>query len=165
MRIVFIGASNFGLKCLEACFEIPEIDVTGIVTAPKTFRISYNPEGVMNVLHADVFELAHTHNIPVKTLELSMNEPGLLEAVSVWKPDAFLVAGWYHMIPKCWRKLAPAFGPHASLLPNYSGDAPLLWAMINGEKKQVSQCFRWMTELIQGQLWGRERNTFTPATP
>jgi methionyl-tRNA formyltransferase len=165
MRIVFIGASNFGLKCLEACFEIPEVDVTGIITASKTFRISYNPEGVMNVLHADVFELAHTRNVPVKKLELSMNEPGLLEAVSVWKPDAFLVAGWYHMIPKSWRKLAPAFGLHASLLPNYSGGAPLVWALLNGEKKTGITMFQMDDGVDSGPIVGqREEHIYLDDT-
>jgi methionyl-tRNA formyltransferase len=64
-----------------------------------------------------------------------MNEPGLFQTVTSWNPDAFLVAGWYHMIPKIWRNLAPAYGLHASLLPDYSGGAPLVWAMINGETK------------------------------
>jgi methionyl-tRNA formyltransferase len=39
------------------------------------------------------------------------------------------------MVPKLWREIAPAYGLHASLLPNYSGGAPLVWAMINGEKR------------------------------
>jgi methionyl-tRNA formyltransferase len=55
MKLVLIGASTFGLKCLEVCLEIPEVEVTGIVTAPKTFSISYSPQGVTNVLHGDVF--------------------------------------------------------------------------------------------------------------
>lgn len=64
-----------------------------------------------------------------------MSDPALFTDVEALEPDAFLVVGWYHMIPRRWRELAPAFGLHASLLPDYSGGAPLVWAMINGESK------------------------------
>ena len=135
MNLVFIGASRFGLRCLSACLDLHDWQVTGVVTASKTFAISYRPTGMTNVLHADVAQLADTRGIPVRTLCRSMNEPGLLDCVAQWKPDAFLVAGWYHMIPRSWRNLAPAYGLHASMLPDYGGGAPLVWAMINGEIK------------------------------
>jgi len=162
MKIVFIGASTFGLKCLEACLEIPQVEVTGIVTAPKTFSISYSPQGVTNMLHADAFEIAKAHNIPVKTLECTMSELGLFEGVAEWKPDVFLVAGWYHMIPKRWRELAPAFGLHASLLPDYSGGAPLVWAMINGETKTGITLFQMDDSIDSGPIVGQREESIHP---
>jgi methionyl-tRNA formyltransferase len=142
VNIVFIGASKFGLRCLEACTEMPEVNVVGVVTAPRTFSISYRPSGVTNVLHADVAAFAKDQHIPVAMLAGSMSDPALLDVVTVWQPDAFIVAGWYHMIPKTWRALAPAYGLHASLLPDYSGGAPLVWAMINGETKTGISLFQ-----------------------
>lgn len=135
MKIVFIGASTFGLRCLDSCLEAADIDVVGMVTAPQTFAISYRPTGVTNVLHADMVSAAEARMIPFVVLQDSMNDPGLFDRVCAWKPDAFVVAGWYHMIPRRWRALAPAYGLHASLLPDYSGGAPLVWAMINGETR------------------------------
>jgi methionyl-tRNA formyltransferase len=135
LNIVFIGASRFGLRCLELAHHTPGCVVTGMVTAPQTFAISYQPQGIKNVLYADVHSFAADKGLPSRTLARSMAEPGLLDVVAEWKPDAFLVAGWYHMVPKAWRSLAPAYGLHASLLPDYSGGAPLVWAMINGETK------------------------------
>ena len=44
-----IGAST-GLRRLEACPNLSEVRVTGVVTAPQTFAISYRPRGVTNVL-------------------------------------------------------------------------------------------------------------------
>lgn len=73
------------------------------------------------MLNADVAGLESAHSIPVLTLERALNELGLFEAVAEWNPDAFLVAGWYHIIPKRWRELAPAYGLHGSLLPDYRG--------------------------------------------
>lgn len=86
-------------------------------------------------MHADIRGFASEQGLTCKTIERGMDDTGLLGTVTAWKPDAFLVVGWYHMIPKSWRKLAPAYGLHASLLPEYSGGAPLVWAMINGETK------------------------------
>ena len=73
-------------------------------------------------------------NIEHAFLQSSMNESLLIEKVNAWKPDLFIVVGWYHILPKSLRNLAPAYGMHASLLPDYSGGAPLVWAMINVAK-------------------------------
>ncbi len=135
MNIVFIGASRFGLRCLELVYRLPDCVVTGVITAPQTFAISYRPQGVTNVLHANVESFAVKRGLPCRTLVRSMADPGLFDVVRTWNPDAFIVVGWYYMVPKSWRNLAPAYGLHASLLPDYSGGAPLVWAMINGETK------------------------------
>ena len=147
MNLVFIGSSAFGLRCLETCIGLPDIKVTGVLTAPQTFAISYRPSGVTNVLHADVAGFARYHAVPIKTIERSMNAPGMLEAVAEWKPEAFLVAGWYHMIPRQWRNLAPAYGLHASLLPDYSGGAPRSSGqLLTGRNERELHCFKWTME-------------------
>ncbi len=135
MNLVFIGATRFGLRCLELVCMLPNCKVTGVVTAPQKFTISYRPEGVTNVLYADFVSFALNHGLPYQVISQGMKDPALLRAVKSWKPEAFVVVGWYHMIPKAWREIAPAYGLHASLLPNYSGGAPLVWAMINGESR------------------------------
>lgn len=135
MRLVFVGASRFGLRCLESARQLAEWDVVGVVTAPERFSISYNRDGVVNVLHADVESYCLKHSLPCTVIQGGMFAGGLLETVTAWRPDAFLVVGWYHMIPPSWLAVAPAYALHASLLPDYSGGAPLVWAIINGEKR------------------------------
>lgn len=162
MNLVFIGASTFGLRCMEACINVPGINVTGVVTAPQIFSISYRPTGVTNVLHADVASFARAHSIPTQILESSMSDPGLFETVEDWKPDAFLVAGWYHMIPNRWRKLAPSYGLHASLLPNYSGGAPLVWAIINNESKTGVTLFQMDDGVDSGPIAGQKEEPILP---
>lgn len=142
MNIIFIGASKFGLMCLDRTLQVPGLKVVGVVTAERSFKISYAPSGVENVLHASFESLAAAHGVPVIHLTSSMSEPALVAKVEALEPDAFLVVGWYHMIPRRWRELAPAFGLHASLLPDYSGGAPLVWAMINGESKTGITLFK-----------------------
>lgn len=133
MRIVFVGATRFGMRCLELARSLPGCEVVGVVTAPQTFSISYRPQGVTNVLYADVAGYAVADGLPHVVVARGMDDPMLFQTVKSWLPDCFLVAGWYHMVPRAWRALAPAYGMHASLLPDYSGGAPLVWAMINGE--------------------------------
>jgi methionyl-tRNA formyltransferase len=84
-----------------------------------------------------------------------MRPPELLRRVESWRPDVMIVAGWYHMVPKAWRKVAPAFGLHASLLPDYSGGAPLVWAIINGEKRTGISLFQMSDGVDDGPLLGQ----------
>ncbi|MBO56059.1 MAG: hypothetical protein CL886_10405 [Dehalococcoidia bacterium] len=162
MRLVFIGSSKFGLRCLQLLSELKCCTVTGVVTAPSEFTISYRPEGVTNVLHADVSSFCIHQDIPLETIISGMNDPGLPEKVRQWKPQAFIVAGWYHMIPKSWRDMAPAFGLHASLLPDYSGGAPLVWAMINGETKTGITLFQLDDGVDSGPIAGQVEEPIYP---
>jgi methionyl-tRNA formyltransferase len=155
MRIVFVGASKFGLRCLEDIAGMKDCPVVGAVTAPRTFAISYRPEGVTNVLHADVEVFCAANQIECATLTQGMNDPALRERVAGWRPDVFVVVGWYHMVPKSWRDLAPAYGMHASLLPDYSGGAPLVWAIINGEKRTGITLFQLGDGVDNGPILGQ----------
>jgi methionyl-tRNA formyltransferase len=136
MRIVFFGATDIGYRCCELLFEMGE-NVAGIFTIPQEFRISYSPAPVKNVNFRNFDELAGKHNVPVVHVTSKMSEPQYVEALREWKPDFGLAIGWYYMIPRVVRDLFPrgVAGIHAALLPRYRGNAPLVWAIINGEKK------------------------------
>lgn len=114
---------------------MPECDVVGIVTAPEIFKISYRPQGVRNVLHANFRPAAIAHGIPIDVMNSGMKNPELIALIKSWQPDFMLVIGWYHIVPKEILEIAPVGGLHASLLPAYRGAAPLVWAMIHGEVK------------------------------
>ena len=161
MNIVFIGASHFGLQCLQKIMGLNECSVTGVVTAPQTFSISYSKAGVKNILHADISKFCEDKNIPYEMMDNSMSDPELLEKVKAWKPDIFIVSGWYHMVPKSWRKVAPAYGLHASLLPDYSGGAPLVWAIINGEEKTGISLFQFADGVDNGPLVAQNSTPIT----
>lgn len=152
MRIVFIGASKFGLRCLERISAISDNEIVGIVTNSEVFSISYNPKGVKNVLYADFLTFAEKQKIPVFILKDSMTDPQLIETIKGWTPDFILVVGWYHMIPNVIRNIAPVAGLHASLLPDYSGGAPLVWAIINGEPKTGITFFMFDNGIDSGDI-------------
>lgn len=155
MKTVFIGASKFGMRCLDQLIDMSCCDIVGAVTTVPTFSISYRPEGVTNVLFADIKNFCDTHGINCLVMKHGMQDPLLFNLVKTWSPEMFIVAGWYHMLPKSWRELAPAYGLHASLLPDYSGGAPLVWAMINGEKRTGITFFQFDDGVDSGPLVGQ----------
>jgi methionyl-tRNA formyltransferase len=162
MDIVFVGTTRFGLRCLETLVGLPQCRIVGVVAARPTLRISYRPEGVRNVLYADMEAYCDARNLPLLLLSEGMAAPGALERVGGWSPDAFIVAGWFHMIPKAWRALAPAYGLHASLLPDYSGGAPLVWAMINGETRTGITLFQLADGVDNGPIVGQAGTDILP---
>jgi len=155
VRLVFIGSSKFGLRCLEKSIHLPEIDVVGIITNPENFSISYRPSGVRNVLHSDFHPIAEQYGIPLWNMVGKMTDSTLVNQVRAWAPELILVVGWYHKIPKVIREIAPTAGLHASLLPNYSGGAPLVWAIINGEKKTGISFFLMDEGIDSGAIIGQ----------
>ncbi len=155
MKTVFIGASLFGLRALRLLKTLESIELVGVVTAPQKFKISYRPEGVTNVLHADMASYCSEASIPCVELSTSMKDENLFDRVREWMPDIFIVVGWYHMIPSAWRQMAPCYGLHASLLPDYSGGAPLVWAMINGESRTGISFFQMDDGVDSGPLVGQ----------
>ena len=162
MRVAFIGASSFGLRCLEEVTRLPGISVVGVVTNPKTFGISYSEKPVTNVLHADFVAWAAIRSLPCFAMQQTMNDKALLEWLRVIEPQLFVVVGWYHMLPRTIREIAPAVGLHASLLPDYSGGAPLVWAMINGEKETGISLFQLADGVDSGPIYGQAREEIRP---
>jgi len=155
VRVVFIGASGFGLSCLDLALSLDCCEVAGVVTAPRQFSISYRPQGVVNILHADFNDFCRKAEVPCVEMEDSMKDDRLFNCACSWKPDVFLVVGWYHLVPRSWRGVAPAYGLHASLLPDYSGGAPLVWAMINGERQTGITLFQLDDGVDSGPIVGQ----------
>ena len=135
MKIVFFVATELGYKCCRLIIENKLAEVCGIFTIPKEFKISYSDKPVSNINFADLHIFEKKFGIPVKDVSGKMIDHK--KEIAALKPDLILVIGWYYMVPKQIRELAPlgCAGMHASLLPKYRGGAPLVWAMINGETK------------------------------
>src|SRR5204863_2577569 len=67
-----------------------------------------------------------------------ISRPGDLESiVREQSPQYVLVSGWYWIIKPALLSSVPGgfVGLHPSLLPKYRGSAPLVWALLNGEKQ------------------------------
>lgn len=139
MKIIFLGCTKFSEALLDTLLTMNHINVAAIFTIPREFTISYSDRKVVNSNFADLSILAEKNNIPLYLVD-SIEGKRLIdyeEIIISIKPDVILALGWYYMIPKRIRNIAKlgAWGIHASLLPNYAGGAPLVWAIINGEKE------------------------------
>lgn len=156
MRLVFVGASSLGKKVLENVLQIPDVEVVGVITSPPEFEISYSDSPVRNFLHADFHDVCSMHSIPILESRRGFAGVGPDYISKEWQPDMFLVVGWYHMVPASWLQRWVFLGVHASLLPAYSGGAPLVWAMINGERRAGVSIFRLGRGVDDGPLAGQE---------
>jgi methionyl-tRNA formyltransferase len=136
MKIVFLGSTEFGYNCCKEIIRQGH-NILKIYTSAKSFNISYSDKPVKNYLHIDFTDFSKKYNIPVKEISDGFSSKDYFEEIKSLSPDLIIVIGWYYMVPKKIREIAPkgCIGIHASLLPKYRGGAPLNWAMINGEKK------------------------------
>jgi len=161
-NILFIGASKFGLNCLNTISELENIHISGVISNNETFSISYNKSGVKNVLYADFESFSAQNNIPFYRMKSSMQEKELYEFITLCKPNLIVVVGWYHLIPKSLLNEFKFCGLHASLLPDYSGGAPLVWAIINGETETGLTFFMFDEGVDSGDIIGQEKTEITP---
>lgn len=151
---VFLSATNFGNAVLEALVQKGHIP-KAIFSIPQEFCISYSKTKVKNSNFYDFTQKAKELEIPIfwvespkKTLESYAKE------LQEFKVDFMLVAGWYYKIPKKIYSLSKmgSFGFHNSILPNYAGGAPLVWAIINGESKSGVTLFQMEEEMDTGDI-------------
>jgi len=157
MNVIFIGASSFGLKCLEATYLMEGVELAGVISNDEKFSISYNKQGVTNVLYSDFSVFATKQNIPFYKMEKNMQEQELHKFINNIKPDLIIVVGWYHLIPESILSDYLCIGMHASLLPDYSGGAPLVWAIINGERETGITLFRLDEGVDDGDIISQEK--------
>lgn len=143
-RVVVFGCTNFTAELLGHLLGTDAVEVCGIVTAPESFRISYSATPVKNYNFADLSPLAnHVPWVHVYDKDQSTAMDQLEKKIASSRADLILVLGWYYMVPARIRNLVKrgAWGVHASLLPEYAGGAPLVWAMIHGEQETGTTLF------------------------
>jgi methionyl-tRNA formyltransferase len=77
-----------------------------------------------------------------------------LAPLRAWQPELILALGWYYLVPREVRAVAPlgCLGIHASLLPKYRGGAPIPWAIINGEARTGVTLFHLEDEVDSGDI-------------
>ena len=134
MRVLLVGATDLTARVADTLEAIDEVEIAGLVTAPRTIRASYVSGGRPNVRHVDLRSWADERSVPVHEYE---GPAALREAVTAMGADLAVVAGWYHMVGPSVRALLPlgAVGLHASLLPELRGGAPLSWAILSGAER------------------------------
>ena len=129
MRLIFMGYSNIGHRCLEVLIELCrqfDDEIVAVVTHAD------NPQE--QIWFKSVRELALAHNLQVYTPQ-DPNDPALVEFLRSLKPD-FIFSCYYRLMLKQPLLDLPRLGAlnlHGSLLPRYRGRCPINWVLVHGE--------------------------------
>jgi len=156
MKVVFFGCTGFSEKLLQCLIKLPAVEISAIFSIPEHFKISYSKERVKNSNYADLN--IYAEQLGCKYFEIDSEEgkktTDYYEIIKTISPDVILVLGWYYMVPSAVRNLAKygAWGIHASLLPDYAGGAPLVWAIIEGQKETGVTLFRLSDGVDDGDI-------------
>jgi methionyl-tRNA formyltransferase len=128
-RIVFFGTPSFAIPTLKNLLQGPD-QVAAIVTQPDRERGRGR-----KVVPSPVKETALQHGMtPLQPGKV--REEAFQENLKALKPDLIVVVAYGQILPKPILAI-PKYGAvnvHASLLPNYRGAAPIVWAILKGEK-------------------------------
>jgi len=156
MGVIFFGATKLGFECCKAIID-EGVVVDAIFTIEKEYSIKYksNYEKIKmtNVLFEDFSYFNLTYNIPVINF-INNKSDQYIEYINDIKPDLIIVIGWYYNIPNAILSIPNkgSIAIHASLLPKYRGNAPLVWAMINGEKQTGVSLFFLEGDIDSGDI-------------
>ena len=147
LNILFMGTPDFAEESLKS-IDKSGFNILGVVTNPD------KPKGRgMKMVSSPVKEYALEKNIPVYQPIKVRNNPEFIEEVRKMNPDVICVVAYGKILPEELLKI-PKLGcinVHGSLLPKYRGAAPIQWAVINGDKKEVDIGGNETT----GELWDR----------
>ena len=128
-RIVFFGTPSFALLPLEELLQGPD-EVVGIVTQPDREKGRGR-----KVVPSPIKELALQRGILLLQPE-KVRERAFQEEIRNLQPELFVVVAYGQILPKPLLQI-PKYGAvnvHASLLPKYRGAAPMVWAILQGER-------------------------------
>ena len=146
MRIVFMGTPEFAVASLDA-LKKAGFNIVGVVTAPD------KPAGRgMQLQQSAVKKYALEQDLKILQPE-KLKNPDFLEELKNLHADLQVVVA-FRMLPEVvWNM--PSKGTinlHGSLLPQYRGDAPINWAVINGEKETGVTTFKLKHEIDTGNI-------------
>lgn len=154
MKVAIFGSTDLTLSCAEKIADMG-LQIGAVVSAPRTFKISYAPQGRENKKFSDMEKWAKEKNIPHHLYEDTKTTQ---EFFTDHPCDLALVIGWYHMVPKALRGIFSkgCLGLHASLLPQLRGGAPLNWAILQDLPETGVSLFVLEDGVDDGDLYGQK---------
>lgn len=125
-----MGTPEFAVPSLKKLIE--NYDVKAVFTQPD------RPKGRGKKLAmSPVKEVALENDIPVFQPVSLKKEPEYVEKLKEIKPDFVIVVAFGQILSEEVLNIPKyaCINVHASLLPKYRGSAPIIWSIVNGEKK------------------------------
>ena len=130
MRVVFMGTPEFAVPVLEALVEAPDVEVSGVVTPPD------RPVGRgRNPVQSPVKSYALARSLPVLQPQ-SLRPEAVQRALASLSPDVIVVAAYGRILPPPVLAMPPhgCLNLHPSLLPRHRGPAPVVTAILEGDR-------------------------------
>ena len=130
MRVVFMGTPEFAVPVLEALVGAPDVEVPGVVTPPD------RPGGRgQNPVHSPVKSYALARSLPVLQPQ-GLRPEAAQRALASLSPDVIVVAAYGRILPPPVLAMPPhgCLNLHPSLLPRHRGPAPVVTAILEGDR-------------------------------
>ena len=146
LKVVMMGTGTFAIPTFQALIN-SDHRALGLYTQPdRTGRGHHRHKNPMK-------ELALEQGIPVFQ-PVKINTPETLEELENLDADVLLVAAYGQILSQKLLDIPKlgAFNLHASLLPQYRGAAPILFAIRKGETKTGVSLFRIERSLDSGPV-------------
>lgn len=147
-KVIFVGSKSLGYTVLKTMYRLAPEQLDACITMGdgKDHRSC----------RKEIKEFCLENQIPCFEVAGNCDISGI---IADRKPDICFVVGWYRMIPERVIRLVPQgfLGIHNSLLPAYRGQAPLVWAMMQGEKEIGFSLFSFSDRMDEGKIWAQEK--------
>lgn len=123
--MLFLGSKKAGLLALRRLLMLIPKGCMQAILCPN--------DKIDNRSEYHAFQsLAHEYGL---ALHLVQSGKEMVELIRHFQPHTAMVHGWYRMIPIAEFPSTDFLGFHFSPLPQYRGNAPLVWQIINGEQR------------------------------
>jgi len=149
-NILFFGSSIHSLKIIKALKNYSLVGIVSPSSPVSEYALKNN------------IPLFEPESLPEKPWELK-NQGSLLDFVKKIEPDLIIVCYYGQKIPVEVINF-PNFGSlniHPSLLPNYPGSSPAVWAILKGEKESGVTILKMNEEFDKGKIIAQEKEKIT----
>lgn len=145
-RLGLLISKRLGLRCLQELMSTMPDNIGFVMTIDdrKDIRSAYDE------IIALAARLTAPCFIPSTRAEAE-------EMIAEQQPAMCLAVCWYWFMTRGIRDQLPLgmLGLHNSLLPQYRGGSPLVWSLINGERKVGVSLFTLTDSMDAGDIWGQ----------
>lgn len=143
LKVLFLGSKQFGYRILSEVLlsDYKQQLHIGTIDDQVDSRSAFK----------EINSVAIRSGVGVSVVSSKNPLQKLVREIS---PDLCIVAGWYQIISADLLDIVPLgwVGFHASMLPKYRGSAPLVWAMINGERTTGVSLFYFDQDVDTGDI-------------
>ncbi|MEE9514392.1 MAG: methionyl-tRNA formyltransferase, partial [Candidatus Brocadiales bacterium] len=131
MNVIFMGTPDFALPPLRRLAGTPGHRITAVVTRPDRPRGRHH----QHTFPTPVKQLAEELGLRIIQPE-NVNEQGIIRTLEGLAPDLIVVVAFGQKLSREFLEIPriACINLHASLLPRYRGAAPIIQAIIDGEK-------------------------------